>query len=372
MKTVIICLICLTGIFTFVELHDSSKNEQQLNIRSVSDRKSSVNPITLDQTKLKNEMPEDIVEHTIQTTSKVSSNKKKSKTNVSINLIAEQEILSSPSPENLGPFETELLKNEITSDQLSVNNTVNSINLTDKEPVIQTEGIKVLSAKIEKMETEGRLFSDDQQKEKEIISVNLNDNSGQSINIENIEPQVLANKSETSFWKNQNTKAEETSASLLVEDDNTPPVKTENKSGLTIMSESIETNIPVNSAGTTTTDANNMEKQAEDNSMTSLDAMDNQQNDVNDTKTEQTIISDENEKLFEEALMSNMKGNHQYAINLYERLLDENPEHKEALYNLAMSKIELNSIKEGCVLLNKSLKKGVTQAKDMIYQYCRW
>ena len=166
MKTVIICLICLTGIFTFVELHDSSKNEQQLNIRSVSDRKSSVNPITLDQTKLKNEMPEDIVEHTIQTTSKVSSNKKKSKTNVSINLIAEQEILSSPSPENLGPFETELLKNEITSDQLSVNNTVNSINLTDKEPVIQTEGIKVLSAKIEKIETEGRLFSEDQQIEK--------------------------------------------------------------------------------------------------------------------------------------------------------------------------------------------------------------
>lgn len=82
--------------------------------------------------------------------------------------------------------------------------------------------------------------------------------------------------------------------------------------------------------------------------------------------------SDQNDVLFDLALTNNMDGNHNKAIELYEQILKDNPDHKEAIYNLAMSKIELNQTKEGCMLLNKSYKLGVSNAKEMIYQHCRW
>ena len=372
MKTIIICLLCVIGIFTFIKLNESSRNGLELKKLSILEPESSLTPASIDQTRFENQIPKDNVLSIKPTKSKVSSKKEIAKTDVSINLRAEQEILSSAPIENEDPIQTELLKNEFKSEQFSGDDMVKSFNLSDQETTVQSDGIKVLSAKIEKTETQQPPRSDVQQQE--IISDNLNEKSGQSINIENIEPKTSTKEPGNSFWENKNlyTKTEETSGSILVDNNKTAPVLPVEKKELIIVNESIETNIVVNNTETSNADLTKMEKQAEDNSTTDVSQIDNHQIDVSETKVEQTNIQDENDKLFEEALMSNMKGNHQYAVVLYEKILEENAEHKEALYNLAISKIELNDIKEGCILLNKSLKKGVTQAKDMIYEYCRW
>jgi tetratricopeptide (TPR) repeat protein len=75
---------------------------------------------------------------------------------------------------------------------------------------------------------------------------------------------------------------------------------------------------------------------------------------------------------FEMALQYNMNGNHTKAIPLYLNILEVDPNHKEANYNLALTKIELNDLKEGCKLLQKSYNLGINQAKEMIDQHCRW
>ncbi|MFZ1456557.1 MAG: tetratricopeptide repeat protein [Saprospiraceae bacterium] len=84
---------------------------------------------------------------------------------------------------------------------------------------------------------------------------------------------------------------------------------------------------------------------------------------------EKSLIINRN---FEIALQYNMNGNHTKAIPLYLNILEVDPNHKEANYNLALTKIELNDLKEGCKLLQKSYNLGIDQAKEMIDQHCRW
>ena len=68
----------------------------------------------------------------------------------------------------------------------------------------------------------------------------------------------------------------------------------------------------------------------------------------------------------------NLDGLHDKAIEVYERILADKPNHGLALYNLGLSKYELNDIRKACIYIDRSLKLGINEARDFVRDHCRW
>ncbi|MBK8347406.1 MAG: tetratricopeptide repeat protein [Saprospiraceae bacterium] len=93
----------------------------------------------------------------------------------------------------------------------------------------------------------------------------------------------------------------------------------------------------------------------------------------NNNDSIQLVIDNQTEIfLFEKAYQYNLDGLHDKAIEVYERILADKPNHGLALYNLGLSKYELNDIRKACIYIDRSLKLGINEARDFVRDHCRW